>query len=70
MQSFPRKRESILQAVGNAPAKDWIPAFAGMTGASKGTRFQMTPLLTFESHFLSNLLESLAEFHHAKNRLS
>jgi len=30
-QSFPRKRESIQQTVGNAPWTDWIPAFAGMT---------------------------------------
>ena len=43
-KSFPRKRESRPQAIGNAPATDWIPAFAGMTGASKAMRFQLTPL--------------------------
>jgi hypothetical protein len=29
--SFPRKRESTPQAIGNVVLKDWIPAFAGMT---------------------------------------
>ncbi|HYV32624.1 MAG TPA: hypothetical protein VEO53_16155, partial [Candidatus Binatia bacterium] len=29
-KSFPRKRESRPRAIGNAPATDWIPAFAGM----------------------------------------
>ena len=43
-KSFPRKRESRPQAIGNAPPTDWIPAFAGMTGASKAMRFQLTPL--------------------------
>ena len=33
-QSFPRKRESTPQPFGNAPSKDWIPAFAGMTATS------------------------------------
>jgi hypothetical protein len=42
-QSFPRKRESARQSFGNAPSKDWIPAFAGMTGVSKGIPSQMTP---------------------------
>ena len=41
-QSFPRKRESTLQTFGNALSTDWIPAFAGMTGVSKGIRCQMT----------------------------
>jgi hypothetical protein len=44
-QSFPRKRESTPQAIGNRPPTDWIPAFAGMTSVSKGIPFQMTPLL-------------------------
>ena len=44
VQSFPRKRESTSQAIGNAPPRDWIPASAGMTAVSKGIRFQMTPL--------------------------
>ena len=39
----PRRRESTPQAIGNAPPTDWTPAFAGMTGISKGMRFQMTP---------------------------
>src|SRR5271157_4439659 len=34
--SFPRRRESTLQAIENAPPKGWIPAFAGMTGVSNG----------------------------------
>src|SRR5437016_13359978 len=38
VQSFPRKRESTPQPIGNAPPRDWIPAFAGMTGVSKGIR--------------------------------
>ena len=42
-QSFPRKRESTLQAIGNAPPTDWIPACAGMTSVSKSIPFQMTP---------------------------
>src|SRR5437667_989236 len=43
-KSFPRKRESRPQAIRNAPPTDWIPASAGMTGASKAMRFQMTRL--------------------------
>jgi hypothetical protein len=35
-QSFPRKRESTPQTPANALSTDWIPAFAGMTWASKG----------------------------------
>jgi hypothetical protein len=31
------------QTFGNAPSTDWIPAFAGMTGVSKGIASQMTP---------------------------
>ena len=31
VQSFPRRRESTPQAIGNALPSDWIPAFAGMT---------------------------------------
>jgi len=31
-RSFPRKRESTSQTLGNALSTDWIPAFAGMTG--------------------------------------
>ena len=34
--SFPRKRESTLQAFRNALVTDWIPAFAGMTGVGWG----------------------------------
>ena len=34
-QSFPRKRESAPQGFGYAMSTDWIPAFAGMTDASK-----------------------------------
>jgi hypothetical protein len=35
VQSFPRKRESTPQAIGDAPPTDWIPAFTGMVhGAS------------------------------------
>src|SRR5208337_3348960 len=47
-RSFPRKRESTPQAFGNVLSSDWIPAFAGMTGAfagmtcgSSGSPFQM-----------------------------
>jgi hypothetical protein len=36
--------ESSPKATENAPQKNWIPACAGMTGVSKGIRFQMTPL--------------------------
>jgi hypothetical protein len=43
-QSFPRKRESTLQAIGNAPPTDWIPACAGMTSDSTAILFQMTPV--------------------------
>jgi hypothetical protein len=42
-QSFPRKRESTPQSLGNVLSSDWIPAFAGMTGGSSGSPFQMTP---------------------------
>ena len=42
--SFPRKRESTPQTSGNALSTDWIPAFAGMTGVSKGMIFEITPL--------------------------
>ena len=42
-QSFPRKRGATRQTFGNALATDWIPAFAGMTGVSKGIPSQMTP---------------------------
>jgi len=41
--SFPRKRESTPQAFANVLSADWIPAFAGMTGGSSGSPFQMTP---------------------------
>src|SRR5208282_2767865 len=47
VQSFPRRRESTPQAIGNTPPTDWIPVFAGMTGVSKGIRFQITPLPIF-----------------------
>jgi hypothetical protein len=30
------------QAIGNAPSKGWIPAFAGMTRVAIGVPFQMT----------------------------
>ncbi len=36
LQSFPRRRESILQTLRNGASKDWIPAFAGMTGVLGG----------------------------------
>ena len=49
-RSFPRKRESTRQTFGSALSSDWIPAFAGMTrpfagmtGGSSGSPFQMTP---------------------------
>ena len=35
-QSFPRKRESIPHAIGNASPTERIPAFAGMTSVSQG----------------------------------
>jgi hypothetical protein len=38
VQSFPRKRESTSQAMGDVPLTDWIPAFAGMTGVLKEIR--------------------------------
>ena len=44
VQSFPRRRESTAQAIGNTLPKEWIPAFAGMTSVSTGIPFQMTPL--------------------------
>jgi hypothetical protein len=42
VQSFPRRRESTPHAIGNAPPAGWIPAFAGMTGVSKGIRRLLT----------------------------
>jgi hypothetical protein len=49
-QSFPRKRESTPQTLGNVLSSGWIPAFAGMTGAFAGMAggsirplFHMTP---------------------------
>jgi hypothetical protein len=36
--SFPRKRESTPQTLGNVLSSDWIPALAGMTA------LQMTPV--------------------------
>jgi hypothetical protein len=57
-QSFPRKRESTRRrwrygfvlvrlawncSVLTSPTSRWIPAFAGMTGGSSGSPFQMTP---------------------------
>src|SRR5208283_289654 len=41
-QSFPRKRESTWRTFRDALSTDWIPAFAGMTGVSKGTTSQTT----------------------------
>ena len=32
----PWREESTRQTFGNARSKDWIPAFAGMTGISEG----------------------------------
>jgi hypothetical protein len=43
---IPAKAGIHPQAIENAPLKDWIPAFAGMTCVSKGIAFQMTPLPT------------------------
>ena len=40
-QSFPRERECTRETFGNALSTDWIPAFAGMTGVSKGIPSQM-----------------------------
>ena len=38
------KREgSTPQTFGNVLSSHWIPAFAGMTGGSRGSPFQMTP---------------------------
>jgi hypothetical protein len=56
-QSFPRKacpelaegRESTPPTFGNGRWTDWIPAFAGMTGVSKGIPSQMTTTPTFGS---------------------
>ena len=47
----PRREESTPQTFGNVLSSDWIPAlrqaqgklFAGMTGGSSGSPFQMTP---------------------------
>jgi hypothetical protein len=39
----PWREESTRQTFGNALSTDWIPAFAGMTGVSKGIPSQMTP---------------------------
>jgi hypothetical protein len=36
------RRESTPQTFGNVLSLDWIPAFAGMTGGSIGSPFQMT----------------------------
>ena len=41
--SFPRKRESTAQGIGNALATDWIPASAGMTAPGSARLSQMTP---------------------------
>jgi len=41
--SFPRKRESTPQTFGNVMSSYWIPAFAGMTGGSRGSTLRMTP---------------------------
>jgi hypothetical protein len=38
----PWREESTRQTFGNALSTDWIPAFAGMTGVSKGIPSQMT----------------------------
>jgi len=45
--SFPRKRESTPQTLGNALSAGWIPAFAGMASVSKGIPAQMTPAPAF-----------------------
>jgi hypothetical protein len=34
--SFPRKRESTPQTLGTVLSSEWIPAFAGMTGGTRG----------------------------------
>ena len=39
--SFPRKRESTPRASEGTGSRDWIPAFAGMTGVSKRTPAQV-----------------------------
>lgn len=48
VQSFLSRRSGTgdhsRQPFGDAPTKDWIPAFAEMISASKGIRFQMTLL--------------------------
>jgi hypothetical protein len=49
--SFPRRRESTLQAIENMTTTDWIPAFAGMTGVMKVIPFQMTPVPLRERGF-------------------
>ena len=54
MRSFPRRRESTAQTIGNATTTKWIPAFAGMTSVSKGIAFQMTPLSGSVTPLVSN----------------
>jgi hypothetical protein len=43
-QSFPRKRESTPQTLGDALSKDWIPAFAGMTSIGRFSNDQEVAL--------------------------
>ena len=43
-QPFPQNRESSLPSARFQRLEKWIPAFAGMTGVSKGIRCQMTPV--------------------------
>ena len=38
-----KREESIPQTFGNVLSSDWIPAFAGMTGGSSGSPFQLSP---------------------------
>jgi hypothetical protein len=38
------QEESTRQTFGNALSTDWIPAFAGMAGVSKGIPSRITPI--------------------------
>jgi hypothetical protein len=45
---IPPKAEIHVQPSADVVLTNWIPAFAGMTYTQRGTRRQMTPLLSEE----------------------
>jgi len=68
-QSFPRKRESTPQAFGSALSRNWIPAFAGMTGILEAIPSQVRPTAVVRVEYVySDCLSGMSRLELFKRR--